>query len=560
MEQGERVRVLNEPGMARARALIKAVGYDTEDLRRPRIGVANTYSETSPGHSHLRAVADAVKAGIWQAGGTPCEFGGFGMCPVDVGSAGMRYDTPTRDIIAAEVETCAELHAFDGLVLISSCDKNVPGHLLAAARLNLPAILVPGGPMLAGRFQGKDTIITDLDVETWACGVGRARLSPDTMAELEDSVCPTAGSCALLGTANTMQCLGEAVGLALPGSATAPAVSAQRLWFAKQAGRRIVRLVLEDLRPGHIMTRAALENMIRVLHAIGGSTNAVVHTLALAQELDLADGITLETVEKLSREVHCIVNVRPSGTYTMADFDEAGGVPAVMKSLEGCLHLGCRTVTGATVGENLRSVRVRRPDVIRSMDQPVFRGGLAILRGSLASSAVVRPTVVPEQMMKHRGPARTFDSMEACLASLEAGQVKAGEVIVLRYEGPRGGPGLTEVFKVLGYMGALGLEKSCALVTDGKISGFAKGPFICQVSPEAALGGPIALVRDGDEIAVDIPGRQLDLLVPAEELEARRSAWTPPPPRVTRGLLTLYARLAEPAERGAGLPVRLAQG
>ncbi|HWT79287.1 MAG TPA: dihydroxy-acid dehydratase, partial [Candidatus Methylomirabilis sp.] len=462
--------------------------------------------------------------------------------------------------IAAGVETCAEIHSFDGLVLISSCDKNVPGHLLAAARLNLPAILVPGGPMLAGRFQGKDTIITDLDAETWACGVGKPHLSPETMAELEDSVCPTAGACALLGTANTMQCLAEAVGLALPGSATAPAVSAQRLWFAKQAGRRIVEMVREDLRPAHVMTRLALQNMIRVLHAIGGSTNAVIHILALAQELDLADGITLETVEKLSAEIHCIVNVRPSGTYTMADFDEAGGVPAVMKLLEDRLHLECLTVTGATVKENLQSARLRRPEVIRSLDQPVFRGGLAILRGTLATSALVRPTVVPEQMMKHTGPAHTFDSMEACLEGLETGRVKAGEVIVLRYEGPRGGPGLTEVFKVLGYMGALGLDKTSALVTDGKISGFAKGPFICQVSPEAALGGPIALVRDGDEIEVDIPGRRLNLFVSAGELDARRLTWTAPPPRVTRGLLTLYARLAEPAERGAGLPIRLAQG
>jgi dihydroxy-acid dehydratase len=559
MRRKSQVEILNQPGMARARALIKAVGYDSEDLRRPRIGVANTWSETSPGHSHLRAVADAVKAGIWQAGGTPCEFGGFGMCPVNVGSAGMRYDTPTRDIIAADVEACAELHSFDGLVLISSCDKNVPAHLLAAARLDLPAILVPGGPMLAGRYQQKDVIITDLDIETWACGLGKPRLDPDAMAELEDAVCPTAGACALLGTANTMQCLAEAVGLALPGSATAPAVSTQRLWFAKQAGRRIVDLVREDLRPSQIMTRHALENMIRVLHAIGGSTNAVIHILALAQELDLGESITLEAIEKLSTEIFCIVNVRPSGAYTMADFDEAGGIPAVMKVLDQNLYVGCRTVNGVTVEENLRKARVRRPEVIRNLDQPVFRGGLAILRGSLATSAVVRPTVVPEQMMKHVGPARTFDSLEACLQGLEAGQVNAGEVIVLRYEGPRGGPGLTEVFKVLGYINALGLDESCALVTDGKISGFARGPFICQVSPEAALGGPIALVCDGDRVEVDIPGRRLNLLVPPEELEARRRGWTPPPPRVTRGLLTWYARLAEPAERGAGLPVRLTQ-
>ncbi len=549
---------LNQPGMARSRALIKAMGYDAEDLRRPRIGVANSWSETSPGHSHLRAVAEAVKAGIWQAGGTPYEFGGFAQCPVDVGRSGIRYDTPTRDIIAAEVETCAEIHCFDGLVLISSCDKNVPGHLLAAARLNLPAILVPGGPMLAGRYRGREIVTTDLDAETWACGLGRPRLTSEALSELEHAACPTAGSCALLGTANTMQCLTEAVGLALPGSATPPAVSARRLWFAKQAGRRIVDLVQEDVRPSHILTRAALENMIRVLHAIGGSTNAVLHILALAQELDLGDSITLETVEKLSSEVDCIVAVRPSGSYSMEDFDEAGGIPAVMKLLGNRLHPGCRTVTGATVEENLRDARVRRPEVIRSLEQPVFRGGLAILRGSLATSAVVRPTVVPEQMMVHTGPARTFDSLEACLQGLEADTVQPGEVIVLRYEGPRGGPGLTEVFKVLGYMGALGLDRSCALVTDGKISGFAKGPFVCQVSPEAALGGPIALARDGDRIEVDIPGRRINLLVPVEELEARRRAWTCPAPRVARGFLSLYARLAEPAERGAGLPVRVA--
>ena len=551
------VAAFNRPGMARTRALIKAMGYDSEDIRRPRIGVANSWSETSPGHSHLRGVAEAVKAGIWQAGGTPFEFGGFGQCPMDVGRAGMRYDTPTRDVIAADVETCAQIHSFDGLVLISSCDKNVPGHLLAAARLNLPAILVPGGPMLAGRYQGKDVIITDLDAETWACGVGHPHLASGDLAEFEEAVCPTAGSCALLGTANTMQCLAEAAGLALPGSATAPAVSAQRLWFAKQAGRRIVGLVQEDLRPSQILTRASLENMIRVLHAIGGSTNAVLHILALAQELDLGAEITLETIAKLSTEVDCIVNVRPSGTYTMAYFDEAGGVPAVMKILGGCLSLDSLTVTGRTLEETLRSAAVRRPEVIRSLDQPVFRGGLVILRGSLATSAVVRPSVVPKEMMRHTGPARTFDSMEDCLQGLETGHVQPGEVIVLRYEGPRGGPGLTEVFKVLGYMGALGLDKSCALVTDGKISGFAKGPFICQVSPEAALGGPIALVKDGDQIEVDIPDRRLNLVVPAEELRARRDTWTRPRPRVDRGFLTLYARLAEPAERGAGLPVRL---
>jgi dihydroxy-acid dehydratase len=548
---------LNRPGMNRVRALIKAMGYDAEDLTRPRIGVHNTWSETSPGHIHLKAVTEAVKAGIWQAGGTPVEFGGFAQCPVDVGSAGMRYDTPTRDVIAAEVETCAQIHNFEALVLVSSCDKNVPGHLLAAARLDLPAIIVPGGPMLSGRFQGRDVIITDLDAETWACGVGRPRLAPDELDELEHAVCPTAGACALLGTANTMQCLAEAVGLTLPGAATAPAPTAQRLWIAKQSGRRIVGMVREGLRPGRILTARALENMIRVLHAIGGSTNAVLHILALAQELDLGGEITLETIARLSREVDCIVDVRPSGAHTMQEFDEAGGVPGVMQRLEAQLAPDCLSVTGGTLGESLAAARIRRPEVIRPLDRPVFRGGLAILRGSLATSAVVRPTVVPEQMLAHRGPARVFDSMEDCLAGLEQGRVRPGEVVVLRYEGPRGGPGLTEVFKVVGFLNALGLDKSCALVTDGKISGFAKGPFICQVSPEAALGGPLALVRDGDPIEVDIPNRRLDLAIPAEELETRRQSWACPRPRVARGLLSLYARLAEPAERGGGLPVRI---
>jgi len=559
MSTAKMTEVLNRPGMNRVRALIEAMGYDAEDLRRPRIGVHNTWSETSPGHIHLKGVTEAVKAGIWQAGGTPVEFGGFAQCPVDVGSGGMRYDTPTRDVIAAEVETCAQIHNFEGLVLISSCDKNVPGHLLAAARLDLPAILVPGGPMLSGRFRGRDVIITDLDAESWACGVGRSRLPGAELDELERAVCPTAGSCALLGTANTMQCLAEAAGLTLPGAATPPAPTARRLWIAKQSGRRIVELVAAGLRPSRILTAAALENMIRVLHAIGGSTNAVLHILALAQELDLGGRVTLETIARLSGEVDCIVDVRPSGSHSMEEFDEAGGIPAAMARIRPLLHADCLTVSGRSVGENLEGAAVRREEVIRPLDRPVFRGGLAILRGSLAGSALVRPTVVPEQMLAHRGPARVFDSLEACLAGLEAGRVQSGEVVVLRYEGSRGGPGLTEVFKVIGYLNALGLDKSCALVTDGKISGFAKGPFICQVSPEAALGGPIALVRDGDPIEVDIPGRRLDLLVPAEELATRRRAWRRPAPRVAKGLLSLYARLGEPPERGGGLPVRFAE-
>ena len=551
------VEQLNRPGMNRVRALIKAMGYDAEDLRRPRIGVHNTWSETSPGHIHLKAVTEAVKAGIWQAGGTPVEFGGFAQCPVDVGSGGMRYDTPTRDVIAAEVETCAQIHNFEGLVLISSCDKNVPGHLLAAARLDLPAIIVPGGPMLSGRFQGKDVIITDLDAETWACGVGRPRLNASEMDELEHAVCPTAGSCALLGTANTMQCLTEAVGLALPGSATAPAPTAQRLWFAKQSGRRIVELIRDGLRPSRIVTADALENMIKVLHAIGGSTNAVLHILALAQELDLGNrdhpGDDRAPLPRggLHRQ-------RP----TERDLHHAG-------LRRGGRDSGSHVATGSPTAS-------RQPDRHRAnpgRERRRRRGAARRGHPSSGSARVPRRLGYSQRNSRNfrrrpanRGPGTRCRPIGARRASsipwrtawqdLEAGRVQAGEVVVLRYEGSRGGPGLTEVFKVVGYLNALGLSTSCALVTDGKISGFAKGPFICQVSPEAALGGPIALVRDGDPIAVDIPNRRLDLLVAPEELDSRRRAWRRPTPRVTKGLLSLYARLGEPPERGGGLPVR----
>ncbi len=416
------VEQLNRPGMNRVRALIKAMGYDAEDLRRPRIGVHNTWSETSPGHIHLKAVTEAVKAGIWQAGGTPVEFGGFAQCPVDVGSGGMRYDTPTRDVIAAEVETCAQIHNFEGLVLISSCDKNVPGHLLAAARLDLPAIIVPGGPMLAGRFQGKDVIITDLDAETWACGVGRPRLTASEMDELEHAVCPTAGSCALLGTANTMQCLAEAVGLALPGSATAPAPTAQRLWFAKQSGRRIVELIRDDLRPSRIVTADALENMIKVLHAIGGSTNAVLHILALAQELDLGERITLETIAGLSRRggLH---RQRPTqrdatpcrtSTRRAASRRSCGGWrPPAPRQPDG--HRAdslARTSPGPWCGAKRSSVLWISP-----YSEAAWPFSAEVWQPPPSSG---RPWS-RNRCMAHRGPARVFDSMEDCLAGSGSG-------------------------------------------------------------------------------------------------------------------------------------------
>ena len=542
---------------ARTRALIKAMGYTTEDLKRPRIGVANSWGETSPGHVHLKGVAEAVKAGIWQAGGTPFEFGSFAQCPVAVGKHGIRYDTPTRDIIAAEVEASTWIHMFDALVMISSCDKNVPGHLLAAARLDIPVILVPGGPMEAGRYKGEDIVTTTLDAECWAYGVGKPRVSEEEIQVLEDSACPGAGSCALLGTANTMQCLTEALGLSLPGAGTALAVSAKRLWIAKESGRKIVEMVKKGITSSQIITPMNLRNAIRVLHAIGGSTNAVIHLLAIAYEKGFEREINLELFEQFGQETPCITAVRPSGPYTMGDFDEAGGIQAVMKRIEKFLNRDVMTVTGETLGNHLNRISVRDSPVIKGLEDPVNRGGLAILRGNLAKSAVVRPTVIPKEMLQHRGPAKVFNGQEEALEALQQNKIQAGDVVVVRYEGPKGGPGLTEVFKVIGYMNATGLETKCALVTDGKISGFAKGPFICQVSPEAAEGGPLALVQDGDVIEIDIPNRKLNLQVSEEELKDRQDRWKPPAPRVTEGFLTVYARLANPAEKGAGINLRL---
>jgi dihydroxy-acid dehydratase len=549
---------LQLPENARARGLLKSMGYDSQDLRRPRIGVANTWGETSPGHVHLRGVADAVKAGIWQAGGTPFEFNSAAQCPMAVGEHGMRYDLPTRDIIAAEVEAITHISMLDALVMVSSCDKNVPAHLLAAARLDIPVIFVPGGPMDSGHYHGKDSVTSTLDDECYAFGVGNPRISVEEIEKMEERVCPGAGSCALLGTANTMQGLVEALGLTLPGAATASATSARRLWLARESGRRIVDLVHGGITSSQIITRQAVANAIKVLHALGGSTNAIVHLLALVYEMHWEQEIDLAVFERYSKEVPCITNVVPGGAYTMKDFEEAGGIQTVMKRIESKLALDALTVTGKTVGENLAGVNaLGDSDVIRPVERPIARESLVILRGTLARSAVVRTPVIPREMFRHRGPARVFDSQEQALSALRDRQIRAGDVLVLRYEGPKGGPGFNEVFKVIGFLNALGLETKCALVTDGRISGFAKGPYICQVSPEAAGGGPLAVIEEGDLIEIDIPKHRIDLIVPEQEINRRIAAWKPPFPRVHEGILTAYAKLANPAELGGGLNLRL---
>ncbi|HOV39467.1 MAG TPA: dihydroxy-acid dehydratase, partial [Spirochaetales bacterium] len=479
------------------------------------------------------------------------------QCPMAVGEHGMRYDLPTRDIIAAEVEAITQTSLLDGLVFISSCDKNVPAHLLAAARLDIPVIFVPGGPMSMGGSCGGRKTIANLDSECYLYGVSTPRISQEELSTLENASCPGAGSCAILGTANTMQCMTEALGLSLPGAGTAPAVSAERLWIAKESGRRIVSLVHEEITSRKIITKGALRNAIKTLHALGGSTNAVAHLLSLSYELRWESEINLNLIEQFSDLVPCITNVTPSGKYSMEDFHYAGGVEAVMKSIEHILETNVPTVSDRLLEDRLAAVQFEPSDIIREKDNPTAKNGLVILRGSLANSAVVRTPVIPKEMMHHRGPARIFQSQEDALSALRDRKISAGDVLVLRYEGPRGGPGFNEVFKVIGFLNALGLETKCAMVTDGRISGFAKGPYICQVSPEAAEGGPLALVQEGDIIEIDIPKRRLDLEVDEKEIARRRREWKAPPSKITDGVLSLYAKLANPAELGGGLNLRL---
>jgi dihydroxy-acid dehydratase len=550
-------RSFQTPDMARTRALIKGMGYTDEELARPRIGVANTWSETSPGHHHLRGLAEAVKAGIWQAGGTPFEFSSFAQCPVAGTDLGHHFDTPTRDIVAAAVEACTELHLFDGLVLVSSCDKNIPAHLLAAARLDIPSILLPGGPMRTGRFRGEPVIITDFDKESFRQALGKGTMGPEELREFEDAACPGCGACQLLGTANTMQCLAEALGMTLPLAATALADSSQRIRLAKRTGIRAVQLVQEGLRPSQVMTAGAMRNAIRVLHAVSGSTNAVVHLLALNEELDLDRPIGVDTFEALSRDTPFLADVRPGGQYPMEDFHEAGGIPAVMNQIASLLDLEATTVGYNTLRKQLAAYPVRDERVVHPLSDPLHDTGLVVLRGNLATSSLTRPMVMYGDRRVFKGPARVYDSLQDAVAGIAQGDVRKGEVLVLRYEGPRGGPGLTEIFSVMGTLGGYGLGADCAVVTDGKASGFCEGLYVVQVTPEAYVGGPLALIENGDAIEIDISSGRLNTEVSLDEMERRRAAWTPPEPRIQRGFLTVYHRLALPASRGAGLDVRL---
>jgi dihydroxy-acid dehydratase len=533
-------------GVERAphRALLKALGLADSDLKKPFIGVVNSFTNIVPGHAHLNQVADAVKAGIVSAGGVPFEFNTIGICDgIAMGHSGMRYSLPSRELIADSVEVMVQAHKFDGIVLITTCDKITPGMLMAAARLNIPAIMVTGGPMLSGVYKGKK-VGTDSMFE--AIGkVAAGKMDEEELKCLEDVACPGCGSCNGMFTANTMACVTEALGMSLPGCATPPAVSAERLRIAKATGERIVGLVKENLKPRDILSPDSFENAIMVDMALGGSTNTVLHVVAIANEAEV--DLPLSAFDKLSRRVSHLCSMIPSGPYDMKELDEAGGIPAVMKQLEKKLHLEVVTVTGKTVKENIASAVVLNPEVIRSLDNPVHKeGGIAILTGNLApDGAVVKAAGISANMMVHQGPAKTFDSEEDAMKAILNKKIKKGDIVVVRYEGPKGGPGMREMLSPTATIAGMGLSESVALITDGRFSGATRGPCIGHVSPEAAVGGPIGLLKDGDIIEIDVPKRKLSVKLSAEELAKRAKTWTPKEPNVKTGYLVRYSQLVQ---------------
>ena len=538
-------------GLKRAphRALLKACGVTDEDLEKPFIAVVNSWTEIVPGHIHLQRIANAVKEGVREAGGRPFEFNTIAVCDgLAMGHRGMKFSLPSRDVIANSIEIMIEAHAFDGMVLIPACDEIVPGHLMAAARLDIPTIVITGGPMLPGDFRGRKVDI--IDVFEAVSKVSKGEMTEDELKELESCACPGAGTCAGMFSANTLACGVEALGLSLPGCATTHAVDAKKLTIAEQTGRQIVKLVTENVTSRRIMCHEAFLNWMRVSLAVGGSTNDVLEMLAIAKERELE--ISLKEFDRLSQTTPHICDMRPGGRYTLLDLDKAGGVPAIMKRLESLLNLDCITVTGKTVGENIAEAKILDEDVIRSLENPVHStGGLAILYGTLApKGAVVKAVAVPPKMLTCRGPARVFDSEEDATRAILDRKIERGDVIVIRYEGPKGGPGMREMLAPTAAVWGMGLAESVALVTDGRFSGGTRGPCVGHISPEAAEGGPIAIVREGDEILIDIPNRRVDLMINKGEFEARMREWRPRE-RDVKGYLRRYMQSCLSADRGA---------
>jgi len=540
-------------GLERAphRSLFKALGLTDEEIERPMIGIANSANEVIPGHLHLHQLSDAVKAGIRMTGGTPLEFFTIGICDgIIMGHEGMKYSLSSRELIADSIESMAMAYPFDGLVLIPNCDKIVPGMLMAAARLNIPTILVSGGPMLAGEFQGRE-----IDLITVFESVGKVMVGEMTekdLKEVEGCACPGVGSCAGMFTANSMNCLAEVLGLALPYNGTIPAVFAERIRLAKKTGMQVMELVKKNIKPSQILTKKSFKNAVTVDMAFGGSTNTSLHLPAIAREAGIK--LSLQTFNKISGKTPHLCNMSPGGPHHIQALHQAGGIPALMKELSrgGLIHQDLLTVTGKSIEENLKGKKTINPEVIRPLEKPYHAtGGLAVLFGNLApEGAVIKQSSVDEVMLKHRGPARVFDSEEEAIKIILNRKIQKGEVIVIRYEGPKGGPGMREMLAPTSAIVGVGRDRDVALLTDGRFSGGSRGAAIGHISPEAAEGGPIAVVKNGDQIEIDIPGRKLNLLISKEELKRRLSKWKPPKKKL-RGYLKRYARLVTSAHTGA---------
>ena len=549
-------RVKKGPDKTPHRSLFKAMGYTDEELSRPLIGVVNAQNEIIPGHIHLDNIAKAVKAGILAAGGTPIEVPAIGVCDgIAMGHIGMHYSLPTRELIADSVECQAMAHAFDGLVLIPNCDKIVPGMLMAAARLNIPAIVCSGGPMLAGHM-GCEKLSLSKTFE--AVGAYEAGLIDDAkLKEYENKSCPSCGSCSGMYTANSMNCLTEALGMGLKGNGTIPAVYSERLKLAKHAGMAVMELYRKNIRPRDIMTKDAILNALTVDMALGCSTNSMLHLPAIAHEVGFDFDISF--ANEISEKTPNLCHLAPAGPTYMEDLNEAGGVYAVMNELRelGLLHEDCITVTGNTIGENIKDCENKNPQVIRPLDNPYSKtGGLAVLKGNLApDGSVVKRSAVVDEMMVHKGPARVFECEEDAIAAIKGGKIIPGDVVVIRYEGPKGGPGMREMLNPTSAIAGMGLGSSVALITDGRFSGASRGASIGHVSPEAAVGGPIALVEEGDIIKINIPEMTLELDVSDEVLAERRKNWTPREPKVTTGYLARYASMVTSGNRGAILAI-----
>ncbi|MGI6498558.1 MAG: dihydroxy-acid dehydratase [Oscillospiraceae bacterium] len=536
------------------RSLFKAMGYTDKELSQPLIGVVNSHSEIIPGHIHLNTITEAVKAGIRTAGGTPVEFGAIGVCDgIAMGHEGMKYSLASRELIADSCETVALAHAFDGMVFIPNCDKIVPGMLMAAARLNIPSIFVSGGPMLSTNLNGKDL---DLNSAFEAVGSFMAGTMDEAgVKEIEDNACPGCGSCSGMFTANSMNCLTEAIGMALPGNGTVPAVYAGRIRLAKETGMQIMELVQKDTKPSDIMTEAALQNALTADMALGCSSNSVLHLTAIAKERGLP--FDLKMLNEISERTPNLCRLAPAGEHHVQDLYAAGGVQALLAELlrNGAIDGDAMTATGKTLAENVKGVTVQDKTVIRPYDQPYSKtGGLAILFGNLAAEgAVVKRSAVAPEMLQHKGPARVFNSEDEAISAIYDKQIKSGDVVVIRYEGPKGGPGMREMLSPTSAIAGMGLDKEVALITDGRFSGATRGASIGHVSPEGASGGVIGLVEDGDEIEIDIPHYSIRLLVSDEELERRRARWTAPEPRIKTGWLARYGKLVSSASEGATL-------